>query len=163
MDPQLSPLQSGLQQFPDVGGRGQPAARGRMPRAHSPGHRAIPQSLHPSTYRCGLPALARADGLSRLVRGVRGRPLVHLRCNTGPSTWRASCRRLWARCRRRGDVQPVWPGAISQGNGCGGRDARYSSGEQLRSRRGRRCRLKQPWPLLPPPAPSRSTSPMGIH
>ena len=33
---------------------------------------------------------------------------------------------------RRGDIQPVWPGAISQSNGGTGRDARRSPEEQLR-------------------------------
>ena len=122
----------GFQQLSNVGSRGQPAARGRMPRAHSFGHRVIPQSLYPGAYRCRLSTRTQADGFSCLVRGVRGWPLVHLRCNAGRSTWRASCRRLWARRGRRGDVQPVWPGAVSQRNGIAGRDARRWPEEQLR-------------------------------
>ena len=55
--------------------------RGRMPGLRPRRHRPDPRAAHPGTHGGRLSAGPGADGPPRLVRGLRRRPLVHLRCD----------------------------------------------------------------------------------
>ena len=58
--------------------------RRRLPRLLARRHRAVPRAADPGAHGGRLPAPARSDGHARLVRGLRRRPLVHLRRDPGP-------------------------------------------------------------------------------
>ena len=111
------------------------ARRRRVPRLRARRHRPDARAAHPGAHGRRLPARPRADGPARLVRGLRRRPLVHLRCDPGAS------RAAAASSSPTGATPPTSP----------------SSRTTVRSRRWR-CRSgsrsrRRPRPLPPAPPP----------
>jgi len=73
------------------------ARRRRVPRLRPRRHRPDTRVADPGADGGRLPARPRSDGPARVVRGVRRRPLVHVRCNPGRGARRPRRPRLRAR------------------------------------------------------------------
>ena len=79
VDRARGPLRVRHQLGRDVGRRHALQPRRRVPRLRPPRHRPVPQPRHPGAHGRRLPPRPRPDGPARLVRGLRRRPLVHVR------------------------------------------------------------------------------------
>ncbi len=89
-------------------GRGDTAVPPRcVPRLRPPRHRPVPVPRHPGTHGRRLPLRPRPDGSPRLVRGVRGRAVVHVRRHPADPQGQPGGGRLRAGCRRRRSRHPV--------------------------------------------------------